>query len=53
VAHGWAKWMRWRAWSPADAEEYRREHEDGRNDWLLELAARRTPLGKRRRTRGV
>jgi hypothetical protein len=53
VSHGWMKWLKWHAWSPADAEEYRREHEDGANGWLLALAARRTPLGKRSRTRGV
>jgi hypothetical protein len=47
VQHGWAKWSRWLRRAPADAEEYRREHEDGRIDWLLELAAQRTPLGRR------
>ena len=39
VSHGWAKWCKWRAWAPADAEEYRREYEDGQLEWLLELAA--------------
>ena len=47
VAHGWLKWVRWRAAAPADAERFRMEHEDGRVDWLLESAARRTPLGGR------
>jgi hypothetical protein len=47
VQHGWAKWMRWRSTARADAEEYRREHEDGRIDWFLELAAQRTRLGGR------
>jgi hypothetical protein len=44
VARGWAKWMRWYAVSPRDAEKFRREHEDGQVYWLLELAARRIPM---------
>jgi hypothetical protein len=44
VARGWAKWMRWYAVSPGDAEKFRREHEDGQVNWLLELAARRVPM---------
>jgi hypothetical protein len=47
VQRGWAKWMNWRQNAPAEAEQYRRQHEDGRIDWLLEVAARRMPLGKR------
>ena len=47
IARGWAKWAGWRAVAAADAEGFRMEHEDGRIDWLLELAARRTPLGGR------
>lgn len=45
IARGWAKWAVWRAVATADAERFRIEHEDGRVDWLLELAARRAPLG--------
>jgi hypothetical protein len=46
ASHGWAKWCRWRRRVPVEADKYRREHEDGQIDWLLELAARRTPLGR-------
>jgi hypothetical protein len=46
VQRGWARWMRWWFKAPADAEEYRDQHEDGRIDWLLDLAAQRTPLGR-------
>ena len=46
VQHAWRKWTRWRSTAPAEAEEYRREREDGQITWLLELAAQRTPLGR-------
>jgi hypothetical protein len=52
IAHGWAKWAGWRAVAPADAERFRMEHEDGRIDWLVDLAARRAPLGRAPRTKG-
>jgi hypothetical protein len=45
VQHGWAKWWSWHLRAPADADEYRREHEDGQIGWLLELGAPRTPSG--------
>jgi hypothetical protein len=40
VAHGWSKWLNWRAKWPGEAEQFRRAHEDGQLDWLLELAKR-------------
>jgi hypothetical protein len=46
IQRGWTKWMRWRLNAPAEAEQCR-QHEDGGIDWLLELAARRTQLGRR------
>jgi hypothetical protein len=53
VQHGWAKWMHWWLTSPAEAEEYRGKHEDGTIDWLLDLAAQRALLRKRRTKRGA
>jgi hypothetical protein len=47
VQHGWVKWLKWYAVSPKDAEEFRREHEDGQVTWLLELAARRISMRRR------
>jgi hypothetical protein len=44
IQHAWTTWIRWRLGKPADAEEYRRQHEN-EPDWLRELAARRTPVG--------
>jgi hypothetical protein len=44
IQRGWAKWMRWRLNAPAEAEQYRREHEDGQVCWLLDLATRSSPL---------
>jgi hypothetical protein len=53
VQRGWARWVRWWRQAPAEAEEYKRQREDGNVEWLLELAERRTPLGKQSAKRGV
>ena len=52
VARGWAKWMRWYGVSPRAADKFRREHEDGQVNWLIELAARRMPMRRRASNKG-
>jgi hypothetical protein len=46
VAHGWAKWARWRRQAPQEADAYRRQHQDaggGDQDWLVDFASRAVP----------
>jgi hypothetical protein len=49
VAHGWAKWARWRRQSPQMADVYRHDQRDadgGDQDWLVDFASRTVPRAK-------
>jgi hypothetical protein len=48
VSRSWSRWEKWRAATPAAADEYRRKHQDESGDlnWLLAFGSFEVPKGK-------